>query len=205
MNKKKRNMILLAAALVILVIVYMAVMEMNKRSEEAADTSVALYSGEVSNITEVIIQNSDEASPFFHIAKTDGQWSSQTDSSRELDSDKVSTELTDLTQLTADQMAAENAEDMSEYGLDTPVTTLTISDDTGTQVWYFGDKNSVTNQYYVYKEGETTVYAVSLNTYNIVISENEADLVVETETETETETEETESDTSSVTDETSEN
>ena len=63
----------------------------------------------------------------------------------------------------------------------------------------------MTNQYYVYKEGETTVYTVSLNTYNIVISENEADLVVETETETETETEETESDTSSVTDETSEN
>ena len=197
MNKKTRNLLCLVAALIVLAVIYLAVTEMNRKAEEAADTSEALYDGDLSTITEVKVEKADEETPLFHARKDGDAWVSLTDSSLEIDSEKVTSELYDLAELSSDQTVAESVEDMSEYGLDEPTATLTITDGAGTHIWYFGDKNSVTSQYYMYQDGETAILAVPLNTYNTIISLDEADLIVETEesesgsgSETEDETEE---------------
>ena len=59
----------------------------------------------------------------------------------------------------------ENVDDLTEYGLDSPSNSVTVTTDDGTTKFNIGDENTSTNQYYIAKDDEdSTVYVVSSST-----------------------------------------
>ena len=53
-------------------------------------------------------------------------------------------------------------DDLTEYGLDSPSNSVTVTTDDGTTKFNIGDENTSTNQYYIAKDDEdSTVYVVS--------------------------------------------
>lgn len=169
MKKKSVNLITAVGVLVVLSGAYVGV-KAYVAKQEAADTE----SAEEENPEIISIASADVKSIKFVIDKKevtfekDGDsWVKSDETGFPVDQDKIDTLVSSLNSIKAER-TLENVEDASEYELDQPDNTITVTtEDGGTTVIQLGMENDSTSQEYIdLNKDSSTVYVVSNSTFS---------------------------------------
>lgn len=169
MKKKSVNLITAVGVLVVLSGAYVGV-KAYVAKQEAADTE----SAEEENPEIISIASADVKSIKFVIDKKevtfekDGDsWVKSDETGFPVDQDKIDTLVSALNSIKAER-TLENVEDASEYELDQPDNTITVTtEDGGTTVIQLGMENDSTSQEYIdLNKDSSTVYVVSNSTFS---------------------------------------
>ena len=169
MKKKSVNLITAVGVLVVLSGAYVGV-KAYVAKQEAADTE----SAEEENPEIISIASADVKSIKFVIDKKevtfekDGDsWVKSDETGFPVDQDKIDTLVSSLNSIKAER-TLENVEDASEYELDQPENTITVTtEDGGTTVIQLGMENDSTSQEYIdLNKDSSTVYVVSNSTFS---------------------------------------
>ena len=169
MKKKSVNLITAVGVLVVLSGAYVGV-KTYVAKQEAADTE----SAEEENPEIISIASADVKSIKFVIDKKevtfekDGDsWVKSDETGFPVDQDKIDTPVSSLNSIKAER-TLENVEDASEYELDQPDNTITVTtEDGGTTVIQLGMENDSTSQEYIdLNKDSSTVYVVSNSTFS---------------------------------------
>ena len=169
MKKKSVNLITAVGVLVVLSGAYVGV-KTYVAKQEAADTE----SAEEENPEIISIASADVKSIKFVIDKKevtfekDGDsWVKSDETAFPVDQDKIDTLVSSLNSIKAER-TLENVEDASEYELDQPDNTITVTtEDGGTTVIQLGMENDSTSQEYIdLNKDSSTVYVVSNSTFS---------------------------------------
>lgn len=169
MKKKSVNLITAVGVLVILSGAYVGVKAYVARQDAAEESSeeeenpeiVSIASADVKSIKFVI----DKKEVTFE--KDGDSWVKSDETDFPVDQDKIDTLVSSLNSITAER-TLENVEDASEYELDQPENTITITTEDGeTTVIQIGMENESTNQEYIdLNKDSSTVYVVSNSTFS---------------------------------------
>lgn len=164
MKKKSMNLITAVAVLVVLSGVYVGVKtyvakqeEKENAEEEEEKTQVfSISSEDVQSIKFVI----DKKEVTFE--KNNDEWVKSDERDFPVDQDKLIEAIGSLNNVEADRVL-DNVTDTTEYGLDDPTNTITITDKDGKEtVLHVGMENASTSQYYVENgEDESKIYVVA--------------------------------------------
>ena len=169
MKKKSVNLITAVGVLVVLSGAYVGV-KAYVAKQEAADTE----SAEEENPEIISIASADVKSIKFVIDKKevtfekDGDsWVKSDETGFPVDQDKIDTLVSSLNSIKAER-TLENVEDASEYELDQPDNTITVTTEDGeTTVIQLGMENDSTSQEYIdLNKDSSTVYVVSNSTFS---------------------------------------
>ena len=169
MKKKSVNLITAVGVLVVLSGAYVGV-KAYVAKQEAADTE----SAEEENPEIISIASADVKSIKFVIDKKevtfekDGDsWVKSDETAFPVDQDKIDTLVSSLNSIKAER-TLENVEDASEYELDQPENTITVTTEDGeTTVIQLGMENDSTSQEYIdLNKDYSTVYVVSNSTFS---------------------------------------
>ena len=169
MKKKSVNLITAVGVLVVLSGAYVGV-KAYVAKQEAADTE----SAEEENLEIISIASADVKSIKFVIDKKevtfekDGDsWVKSDETGFPVDQDKIDTLVSSLNSIKAER-TLENVEDASEYELDQPENTITVTTEDGeTTVIQLGMENDSTSQEYIdLNKDSSTVYVVSNSTFS---------------------------------------
>ena len=180
--KAKRNLMIgLVVLLAILAVGVLAAQTVSDRAESAsaaADETIALTSLESSadvdsfgytwqgdtlnfeqrqETVESESQSTDSTSEEQTEPETETVWYLADDPEYQLDQSSVSSMLTGFVNLKASRQLDQSSE---EYGLAQPTLTFWMTVDGETTTWICGATNDVTNDIYLQKQGEDTVYLV---------------------------------------------
>ena len=185
---KKKRLIVAVIVLILCIGAYAGVrsLHLDEEAQEQEET-VYMYQTDADGITAFV--SGGETLSF---TKTDGTWSYDGDSSFAADQTTLSSMASALAQIEAEQ-ALEEPEALSEYGLDAPSNTITVSTADGTDTLYIGNENEAAGGYYAKLEGGDTVYLIGTS----LPSRFDCTLDSLEETEEETSSEETSSETES--------
>lgn len=160
----KKKTVKLVSAVVVLGVVSGAYVGVNHyvssqeaKEAEEKDTSVDLVSLEADDITAVSFTADQNEVEF---DKKDDSWTEKSDANFPVNQDTVDSAVKGVASLTADQEISD-VEDMSQYDLDNPQNTITLTTADGDTSLQIGMESS-NNQYYVKKEDDDkNVYLVS--------------------------------------------
>ncbi len=163
--KKSLKLIISAVLLVALLFAYLAI---NKSGED--DTEGATDTTEKQYIA--LAEKGDKtASSFSYTAgdktytfvRTESGWMTPDDEKMPLDSTAVETIVQSVSTVMANRLIASSPEDVSEYGMDEPSYTCSITYSDGTSLSYkLGNKSLHSSEYYFSLENERAVYTVNL-------------------------------------------
>lgn len=175
-NKKRKNTLTLIAMLGLLVVMigaYGLLLQHNKdvenTSDEEEEAQIPLNEIEESEIKELQVLN--ETTEFTLINK-DEMWSLKEEEAFPVDQNTASNLASRMASLQATKEVIENANDLAEYGLDSPEITVTIKkSDDSTMTLSIGDQLTTGNDYYATINNETTVYVVEALVRNTFITE----------------------------------
>lgn len=156
--KKGRNLIIALAVLVVLGVVYiLAKQGLFEKTEETGET-VYVADLNADDIQEISLQLGEKTVKF---VKTDDTWKLESDENFPVDEDKLGTLLDAVADLEAVRELTD-AEDVSEYRLDSPSNTITVKNGDGEEiVLSIGDSASTGDIYVNNSAKEGTVYTVS--------------------------------------------
>ena len=169
MKKKSVNLITAVGVLVVLSGAYVGV-KAYVAKQEAADTE----SAEEENPEIISIASADVKSIKFVIDKKEvtfekegDSWVKSDETDFPVDQDKIDTLVSSLNSIKAER-TLENVEDASEYELDQPDNTITVTTEDGeTTVIQLGMENDSTSQEYIdLNKDSSTVYVVSNSTFS---------------------------------------
>lgn len=160
----KKKTVKLVSAVVVLGVLCAAYEGLNfyvtsqeEKETEENDTSVDLVSLEADDITAVSFTADQDNVEF---DKKDDTWTEKSDADFPVNQDTVDSAVKGVASLTADQEISD-VEDMSQYDLDNPQNTITLTTADGDTSLQVGMESS-NNQYYVKKEDDDkNVYLVS--------------------------------------------
>ena len=160
----KKKTVKLVSAVVVLGVLCAAyegvnyyVTSQEEKETEENDTSVDLVSLEADDITAVSFTAAQDNVEF---DKKDDTWTEKSDADFPVNQDTVDSAVKGVASLTADQEISD-VEDLSEYDLDSPQNTITLTTADGDTTLEVGMESS-NNQYYVKKaEDDKNVYLVS--------------------------------------------
>lgn len=160
----KKKTVKLVSAVVVLGVLCAAyegvnfyVTSQEEKETEENDTSVGLVSLEADDITAVSFTADQNEVEF---DKKDDSWTEKSDANFPVNQDTVDSAVKGVASLTADQEISD-VEDMSQYDLDNPQNTITLTTADGDTSLQIGMESS-NNQYYVKKEDDDkNVYLVS--------------------------------------------
>ena len=160
----KKKTVKLVSAVVILGVLCAAyegvnfyVTSQEEKETEENDTSVDLVSLEADDITAVLFTADQNEVEF---DKKDDSWTEKSDADFPVNQDTVDSAVKGVASLTADQEISD-VEDLSEYDLDSPQNTITLTTADGDTSLQIGMESS-NNLYYVKKEDDDkNVYLVS--------------------------------------------
>ena len=160
----KKKTVKLVSAVVVLGVLCAAyegvnfyVTSQEEKETEENDTSVDLVSLEADDITAVSFTADQNEVEF---DKKDDSWTEKSDANFPVNQDTVDSAVKGVASLTADQEISD-VEDMSQYDLDNPQNTITLTPADGDTSLQIG-MESLNNQYYVKKEDDDkNVYLVS--------------------------------------------
>lgn len=160
----KKKTVKLVSAVVVLGVLCAAyegvnfyVTSQEEKETEENDTSVDLVSLEADDITAVSFTADQNEVEF---DKKDDSWTEKSDADFPVNQDTVDSAVKGVASLTADQEISD-VEDMSQYDLDNPQNTITLTTADGDTSLQIGMESS-NNQYYVKKEDDDkNVYLVS--------------------------------------------
>lgn len=160
----KKKTVKLVSAVVVLGVLCAAyegvnyyVTSQEEKETEENDTSVDLVSLEADDITAVSFTADQDNVEF---DKKDDSWTEKSDANFPVNQDTVDSAVKGVASLTADQEISD-VEDMSQYDLDNPQNTITLTTADGDTTLEVGMESS-NNQYYVKKaDDDKNVYLVS--------------------------------------------
>lgn len=158
----KKKTVKLVSAVVVLGVLCAAYEGVNfyvtsQEEKEEKDTSVDLVSLEADDITAVSFTADQNEVEF---DKKDDTWTEKADADFPVNQDTVDSAVKGIASLTADQEISD-VEDLSEYDLDNPQNTITLTTADGDTTLEVGMESS-NNQYYVKKsDDDKDVYLVS--------------------------------------------
>ena len=160
----KKKTVKLVSAVVVLGVLCAAyegvnfyVTSQEEKETEENDTSVDLVSLEADDITAVSFTADQNEVEF---DKKDDTWTEKSDANFPVNQDTVDSAVKGVASLTADQEISD-VEDMSQYDLDNPQNTITLTTADGDTTLEVGMESS-NNQYYVKKaDDDNNVYLVS--------------------------------------------
>ena len=160
----KKKTVKLVSAVVVLGVLCAAyegvnfyVTSQEEKETEENDTSVDLVSLEADDITAVSFTADQDNVEF---DKKDDTWTEKSDADFPVNQDTVDSAVKGVASLTADQEISD-VEDLSEYDLDSPQNTITLTTADGDTTLEVGMESS-NNQYYVKKaDDDNNVYLVS--------------------------------------------
>ena len=164
MKKKSMNLITAVAVLVVLsgayvgVKTYVAKQEEKENAEEEEEkTQVFSISSEDVQSIKFVIDKKEVT-----IEKNNDEWVKSDERDFPVDQDKLIEAIGSLNNVEADRVL-DNVTDTTEYGLDDPTNTITITDKDGKEtVLHVGMENASTSQYYVENgEDESKIYVVA--------------------------------------------
>lgn len=190
MQKQKKQLLVMVILLVIGILAYVGIRIYNEKQEEKKaaeeeENKITVTDMKSEDITGFSYQYEGELLEF---EKEDGTWYYKGDKSIAMDQDQITSMLETAAGLGAETEVSDY-ETLSEYGLDTPANTITLTDGTETVTLLLGNKNEMLSQYYVKKKEEDTVYLVSVS-LETIFGKSVSDLTeVEESTEELSETE----------------
>lgn len=144
MKKQKKQLIALCILLLICIVAWVSLTKWNKsqeqkKQEEEEASKVMVTDISTEDVKAFSYQYNNETLSF---VKEDDTWYYEADKSIALDQDAVETLVTTAAQFTADQ-EIRDYEDLSEYGLETPSNTITLTTGDGTTTLLIGNKNDM--------------------------------------------------------------
>lgn len=178
---RKKQWIILLIVLVAFVAAIAGMKVYNSRQDKAAQEQedaekIHALTFASEDVTGITYQYSGETLSF---TKTEDTWKCSADESVEIDADKMKTMLSSLGSMTADSKV-ENPDDVSQYGLDAPTQTVTITFSDGSEkTLTFGMENEIVGGTYLQISGDTNVYLVGSSYVNTTLNKGLDDLKVE--------------------------
>jgi thiol:disulfide interchange protein len=183
MKKQKKQLIALCILLLICIVAWVGLTKWNKsqeqkKQEEEEASKVTVTDVNTEDVNAFSYQYNNETLSF---VKEDDTWYYEADKSISLDQDTMETLIATTAQLTAEQKI-KDYEDLSEYGLETPSNTITLTTGDGTTTLLIGNKNDMLSQYYVKTDQSDSIYLVGSAVYT-TYQKGIADLTVTESTE----------------------
>lgn len=183
MKKQKKQLIALCILLLICIVAWAGLTKWNKsqeqkKQEEEEASKVMVTDITTEDINAFSYQYNNETLSF---VKEDGTWYYEADKSISLDQNTMETLVATAAQLTAEQ-EIKDYEDLSEYGLETPLNTITLTTGDGTTTLLIGNKNDMLSQYYVKTDQSDSIYLAGSAVYT-TYQKGIADLTVTESTE----------------------
>ena len=128
-------------------------------SEEESKTEVFSVKTDDIKSLEFIIDKKDTT-----FEKKDDSWVKKDETAFPVNQTTLDSAASALEKVEADRVL-EKVDDLTEYGLDSPSNSVTVTTADGTTKFNIGDENTSTNQYYISKDDEdSTVYVVAADT-----------------------------------------
>lgn len=163
MNKRTGKLIALLAVLAVAVAAYFVASAIAKREESKNDTpdetKISIIDKETTDLVSVTIK---AAGSDYTVGQSDGKYTIKDDADFPLDQDRAKDIAAAVTSVSADRKVADTGADSSEYGLDSPLYTVTAKYSGGAEMTFrIGSYNRHTDSYYMSIAGEDTVYLVS--------------------------------------------
>lgn len=183
MKKQKKQLIALCILLLICIVAWVGLTKWNKsqeqkKQEEEESSKVTVTYVNTEDVNAFSYQYNNETLSF---VKEDDTWYYEADKSISLDQDTMETLIATTAQLTAEQ-EIKDYEDLSEYGLETPSNTITLTTGDGTTTLLIGNKNDMLSQYYVKTDQSDSIYLAGSAVYT-TYQKGIADLTVTESTE----------------------
>ena len=160
MKNRKKALIIAIICLAAAAVLYLLVVKLNQKSEEAdsSDDSLVISSVDSDQITAISYEKDGKSLSFM---KEDGTWYDAEDKSFPVDQDSLTTMTNALGAVSATRKL-EKPEDLSEYGLDSPVLTVRYTASDGKAAEFtVGDTNDAADGIYLKISGDDAVYLVS--------------------------------------------
>lgn len=185
MQKQRKQFVITIVILLVLLLAYIGIHVYNqkqeeKKEQEEKENEITVTALDTDAITSFSYQVSGETLSF---TKNGDEWSYDQDTSLDLDEDVVNGMIEKAASLTAGD-SFDDYDSLSDYGLDQPSNTITLTTKESTTTLYLGNQNAMTSQYYLMTGDGETVYAVD-NTIATTFSKTVDTLVKEEDTETE--------------------
>lgn len=158
MKKQPKQLIILIAILAILAGAFWGVRQYNRTqgSRDAEQNKTPIISVD----SEAIVKMSyDYEGETYTVEKEEDVWYDANDRSRKLIQYRIKSIAKDFAALSAAQVI-ENVTDMNQYGLAEGYRTISFETATESYIFYLGEQNDITQNYYICKPSEATVYAV---------------------------------------------
>lgn len=182
MKKQKIQMILILVVLVLCIGAYFLVSHMAKQEEQKEKDS------ETEGQTTIAKIDADKIDAFsyevdgktYSYTKDGDEWKYDDDNSLQLDADNINTMLGKLNGVIALE-TLDSYDSLSDYGLDKPQNTITVSVGNKTTTFYIGDYNDMVSEYYLKMEGDDSIYLVD-STLKDAFSKTANSLVKEEDT-----------------------
>ena len=162
MNKRTGKLIALLAVLAVAVAAYFVASAIAKREQSKNDTpdetKISIIDKETTDLVSVTVK---AAGSDYTVAQSGGKYTLRDDADFPLDQDRAKDIAAAVTSVSADRRVAEAGADSSEYGLDSPLYTVTAKYSGGAEMTFrIGSYNRHTDSYYMSIAGEDAVYLV---------------------------------------------
>ena len=185
MKKQKIQMLVIVVILLLCVAAYFVATQYAKKQEQRDKDSET--QGQVS----LTVIDPDAVDAFSYIAdgttysytKDGDTWICENDTSLKMDADSIATLLEHLKKVTAAE-AITDYDSISDYGLDQPQNTITVTCGDETTTIDIGDYNEMLSEYYLKVSGDDKIYLVD-STLKDAFSKTPDTMVQEESTETE--------------------
>lgn len=163
MNKRTGKLIALLAVLAVAVAAYFVASAIAKREQNRNDTpdetKISIIDKETTDLVSVTVKATGSD---YTVGQSDGKYTLKDDADFPLDQDRAKDIAAAVTSVSADRKVADTGADSSEYGLDSPLYTVTAKYSGGAEMTFrIGSYNRHTDSYYMSIAGEDTVYLVS--------------------------------------------
>lgn len=158
--KKKKSIYVLLGALVVLLAVYFGLQAYNKgqqdkKTKKAEAEKIQITDVDTDDVNGLSYTNGSAVMDF---TKNDGTWHVKDDQDFPLSQSSIETMITSAGKLTAVRKLSD-ADELSDYGLDQPEYTITLTDENGSKTELLVG-NAAGEDYYVKAEGEDTIYTI---------------------------------------------
>ncbi len=160
MKNRKKALIIAIICLAAAAVLYLLVVKLSQKSEEAdsSDDSLVISSVDSDQITAISYEKDGKSLSFM---KEDGTWYDAGDKSFPVDQDSLTTMTNALGAVSATRKL-DSPEDLSEYGLDSPVLTVRYTASDGKEAEFtVGDTNDAAGGSYLKISGDDAVYLVA--------------------------------------------
>ena len=162
MNKTKRNIIIaliVIAALIAGIIVINNIDVSDDPQTEKQEEIYTIYSEETSNLRDILVETAENSIKAVNLGSA--VWTINDMSNDDIDSSKAYGLAGTVSTLTSKNKIETVPSDLSQYGLDKPNVTVTLTKQNGEQdKLYVGEMSPTLGEYFVMLDGDDTVYTI---------------------------------------------